>query len=160
MIDALGGAGALRQKASTYLSGACLVQCLIDDDQAGRAAVDKAIGDRVLDLIDVNLCVVPQLSESELEDLYDKALYGEAFLKEFGVDPRKRRKSGRKRKWSDVMGGLFRESGKPWTAEVKQRTKWWLADFAASHGHDIVRSELSSPVDSFVEMAERKFPEE
>ena len=46
-FDDLGGAGGLRQKAALYLSGACLVQCFIGDDGAGRAAVDRAVADKV-----------------------------------------------------------------------------------------------------------------
>ena len=35
-FDYLGAASALRQKASFYRAGACLVQCFLDNDQAAK----------------------------------------------------------------------------------------------------------------------------
>ena len=87
-FDYLGGASALRSKASFYTSGACMVQCFIDDDQEGRTAVDKAIADKTLSTLDVNLCKVPHLEEAEIEDLYDRNIYSDLFKKAFGVDPK------------------------------------------------------------------------
>ncbi|MCY1126293.1 AAA family ATPase [Frigidibacter sp. RF13] len=157
-FDHLGTASALRQKASFYQAGACGIQCFLDGDKAGRAAVDKAIGDRVINLRDANLCTVPHLQESELEDLYDRTLYGQTFLDEFGVDPRRRPAGKAKEKWSDAIGRLFRDAGKPWNDDIKAEVKGWLAKFAAANASQIVKSELEGPLNSFIETVVAKLP--
>ena len=159
-LDSLGGASGLRQKASFYLNNACMVQCFLDDDAAGVAAIKRAVGDKVVAVRDVNKCSVPHLTESELEDLYDKSVYGTNFLREFGVDPRKR-PMGRdnlkaKRKWSKVMESLFGEAGKPWNDDIKMTVKNWLAEYAAANRETILKTILCGPLDSFIQSAENK----
>ena len=155
-MDYLGGASGLRQKASFYMNGACLVQCFIDDDSAGRTAVEKALADKVLDVADVNLCSVPEAREAELEDLYDKNLYRQAFLDRFGVDPKARPKGRRNQKWSNVMERLFRGAGKPWNEAMKQSVKDWLARYAAEKPDKIIVDALEGPLVNFIATVERK----
>jgi putative ATP-dependent endonuclease of the OLD family len=159
-FDHLGGASALRQKASFYNAGACLVQCFVDDDKAGQTAVQRAIDDRVLKLLDVNLCTVPHLLEAELEDLYDKSIYAPSFLSDFGVDLKKKPMGKTKQKWSNVTERLFLQAGKPWDDRVKTQVKNWLANFAAEHGSEIVNEPLAGPIDSFIATVEAKLPKD
>ena len=155
-MDHLGGASGLRQKASFYLNGACLIQCFIDDDAAGRSAVKRALTDKVLDVADVNLCSVPESREAELEDLYDKNLYRQAFLDRFGVDPKVRPKGRQNQKWSNVMERLFRDSGKPWNEAMKQHVKDWLARYAAENPDKIIVGALEGPLVNFIATVDRK----
>lgn len=157
-FDHLGGASALRQKASFYQAGACMIQCFIDDDTAGRTAVERAINDKVLKLRDVNLCSVPHLPEAELEDLYDRSVYAPEFINEFGVDPRSNHKGKVKQKWSKIIERQFKDSGKPWSERVKFEIKNWLAEFAATNSETIIMNQLSGPIDSFISTAEEKLP--
>ncbi len=105
----------------------------MDDDKAGQTAVKRAVDDRVLKLLDVNLCTVPHLLEAELEDLYDISFYTPSFFAEFGVDLKKRPMGKAKQKWSSVTERLFKQAGKPWDDGVKTEVKNWLACFAAKH---------------------------
>ena len=157
-FDHLGGASALRQKASFYQAGACLIQCFIDDDSAGRAAVQRAIDDKVLNLRDVNYCAVPNMNEAELEDLYDKSIYAQAFNAEFGVDITKKPMGKTNVKWSAATQQLFKEAGKPWDKAVKSEVKNWLAQFAADNADRILKEPLSGPVDNFIDTAVAKLP--
>ena len=157
-VDYLGGASGLRQKALFYRTGACMVQCFIDNDAEGVKHTNRVIEEKVLDVRDVNLCSVAHLKESELEDLYDKKVYGEAFLKEFGVDLSRKTTTIRKgkEKWSDVLEALCREAGKPWNDGVETRMKNWLAEYAACNCERILNEKLASPVDNFIFTAENK----
>ena len=155
-FDNLGGASSLRQKASFYMSGTCMVQCFIDNDMEGVTAVKRAKEDKILKVRDVNLCSVPGLSESELEDLYDKNVYQSDFKKMFGVDPKKKPMGKVKRKWSCVMESLFRESGKPWDNNIKFGVKRWMAEYAAANPGQILKDPLIGPLVSFVQTAEDK----
>lgn len=113
----------------------------------------------MITLRDVNLCAVPHLLEAELEDIYDKDLYREAFLTEFGVDPKKKPLGKKKQKWSSVIERLFREAGKPWNDQIKAQVKLWLAEFAAANSESIVKEPLSGPINSFVQTVEERLPE-
>jgi putative ATP-dependent endonuclease of the OLD family len=157
-FDHLGGASALRQKASYYNAGACLLQCFLDNDAAGVAAVTRTVGEKVLTVKDVNLCSVPGMEESELEDLYDKNIYAEQFLKKFGVDPKKKPLGKDRKKWSNVIERLFKEAGKPWDDSIKFEVKSWLAQFAAENASTILLQRLSGPLDSFISTVEDKLP--
>ena len=158
-IDYLSGVSSLRSKASFYQSAACLVQCFVDYDEASHSAVQKAIDDEVLDIAKVNYCSVPGLKEAELEDLYDKKVYGPSFVEKFGVDPGKRLNPKSKKKWSSVMKKLFLEAGKLWDDRVEREVKNWLAHFAASHAETILKEELCGPLQNFIDTAEAKLPD-
>ena len=158
-FDDLGGASSLSQKASFYQSSACQVQCFLDNDASGKLAVDKAIASRSLSISDINLCVVPGQDESELEDLYDVNVYQQAFLKEFGVDPKLRPVGKKGRKWSDVMERIFKESGKPWSPQIKASVKNWMAQYSSDNGNTIIRKETEKSLLAFIASVEGKLPE-
>jgi len=157
-IDHLSGASALSQKASFYAAAACQVQCFLDNDAAGKLAVEKAISSKSVKIADLNLCTVPHLTESELEDLYDKDIYRADFQKQFGVDPKGKPKGGTGKKWSNVIERLFRDAGKPWNESLKTEVKNWLADYAALNPNSIIKKELENPLMSFINSAEAKIP--
>lgn len=156
VFDDLGGASALAQKASFYSASACLTQSFLDNDHSGQLAVEKALASKSVKISDVNLCIVPHLDESELEDLYDKSVYRQAFQEKFGVDPKAKPKGKQREKWSSFTERQFREAGKPWNPSIKQDVKNWLAKFASDNAAHIIKAELSAPLQSFVQTAEAK----
>ena len=158
-LDDLGGASGLRQKASFYRSNACIVQCFLDNDEEGQLALRRALKEKTLSVRDVNLCTIPQLQESELEDLYDKNVYRKPFFERFGVDIKKRPLGKPRGKWSKVVGRQFTESGKAWEESVKFEVKDWLSAFAADNSENILVPALSGPLDAYIVSAESKMPE-
>lgn len=150
-MDHLNGASALSQKAGFYKAGACAVLCFLDKDQAAETAVQKAIAARVLDERDFHLSSRPGLRESELEDLYNEAIYRDKFAEEFNVIFQKQTGTIAGEKWSSRMEALFKTQGKLWSDETKDRVKGWLAEYASAHPRDIIRPEFSLPIDSFIQ---------
>ena len=124
-------------KAAFYLNSACQVHCFLDDDKEGRPAFERAQGQNLLEIRDVNFCTCWGMHEAELEDVYDKDVYRQQFLLKFGVDV-KLRIPGRRKKWSEQAAGIFKASGKPWGDRVKHEVKAWLADFASEHPNEII----------------------
>lgn len=155
-FDDLGGASSLSQKASYYQSSACDIHAFLDNDIAGKLAVQKALASRSIKISDVNLSAVPGKVESELEDLYDINVYRDAFLSEFGVDPKSKPSTKKDRKWSEKMERLFVESGKPWSDSLKNDCKSWLAAYAADNPSVIVRTSTGASLDAFVRSVELK----
>ena len=159
VLDDLGGASGLRQKASFYRSNACVVQCFLDNDEEGKLASTRALREKILSVRDINLCTVPQLQESELEDLYDKNVYRIQFLEKFGVDIKTQPLGKPRGKWSNVAERQFSESGKAWNGDVKSEVKEWLSAFAADNSERILNQALTGPLDAFIATSERKMPD-
>lgn len=159
VFDDLGGAGSLGQKASFYQAGACQIQCFIDDDRAGKAAVDKAIAAKALHIADINLSSLPGRIEAELEDLYDVTVYKDAFFEEFMVDVSQKIKGKQNLKWSDRMEVLFHQSGKPWSEQIKAEVKSWLSEYAEENCATIIRGATADALNSFITALERKIGE-
>ncbi len=157
-IDYLGGASGLSQKASFYKSSACNIQCFLDDDSEARTAVSKALNNKSVQISEINQCVIPHMAESEMEDLYDKNVYGLDFQNKFGVDPKLKTKGNEKQKWSTTMELRFRSSGKPWNDRIKAEVKNWLSIYAAEHAETVLKQELAGPFDNFASAIEAKIP--
>jgi putative ATP-dependent endonuclease of OLD family len=158
VIDHLAGASALSQKASFYSASACLIQAFLDNDGAGILASEKAISAKSLKLADVNLCTVLHCDESEMEDLFDKSIYQQAFITEFGVDPKLNTPLKTNPKWSTLTEKQFRQSGKPWSGKIKAEVKLWLAKYASENAATIVNKKLDGPLVAFIASAEAKIP--
>ncbi len=155
-FDDLGGASSLSQKASFYQSAACEIQAFMDNDLAGKTAVEKAVSSRSIKLSDVNLTIIPGRIESELEDMYDTNIYRADFLTEFGVDIKMKPLGKTGKKWTDVVSRQFVESGKPWNDGVKNQCKLWLATYAANNSSTIIRSQTEGPLLAFIKSVELK----
>ncbi len=158
VIDHLSGASALSQKASFYSASACLVQAFLDNDDAGIKASEKAIAAKSIKISDVNLCAISHKDESEMEDLFDKNVYQDAFRHEFGVDPKLKIPGNQKGKWATVTEKQFKNSGKPWSNSIKAEVKLWLANFASANASNIVNEKLDGSLRAFIDSAERKIP--
>lgn len=155
-IDDLGGAGSLAQKASFYQASACEVHAFLDNDEPGRNAVKRAIDAKSLRSADVNLSILVGRENSELEDLFNREVYRDAFLDEFGVDVTRRLTNRFIGKWSDVLGRNYAESGKLWDNAQKAQCKAWLANFAALNANRIIGPTLGDSVDALILSLERK----
>jgi hypothetical protein len=157
-FDELSGASGLSHKASMYINGACQVYAFMDNDAEAQAAFEKAESLNLLQMRDVTFASLGGSQELELEDLYDKKVYREAFLSEFGVDIALKA-PGNKKKWSDRTGTIFRKHGKQWNGDIKQRAKDWLATFAADNPKSILHSEADNCIDAFISALENRLPQ-
>jgi predicted ATP-dependent endonuclease of OLD family len=156
VFDYLGGATNLQYKVRLYKSSACMVQSLLDDDEAGRKAVERARGDGTIKDADYNLLFAAGLKESELEDLFNPKLYKDKFFENFGVDPTTSPSGVKGKKWSDAMGIRFKLSGKRWTNADKTQAKVWLANFAKDYGPSILIENRALPLKTFAETLVKK----
>lgn len=149
VFDALGGASNLSYKARMYRSSATLVQCFLDDDDAGRKGVQKAVTDHLIRLADYNHIIVQGQSEAELEDVLDVKKYKDAMIGEFAVDPTINAPGAKGQKWSVAMERRFKSHGKNWDDKIEMQVKLWLAKYAANNIDDIILESRFGPIDAF-----------
>ncbi|MBO6835241.1 MAG: AAA family ATPase [Alphaproteobacteria bacterium] len=159
VLDSLGGASSLRQKASFYKSSACVVHAFLDNDKEGQAAIERALSDGTLDVSEINKATVGNMKESEIEDLYDVGFYGPYLKKKFGVDMGVKG-IGKGRKWSNRLESIFVHNGMHWNNSIKNEIKWWLSDLAKENPGDILNKNIDGPIQSLVSVCESKIKDQ
>ncbi len=149
VFDALGGASNLSYKVRMYRTSATLVQCFLDDDDAGNTGVKKALSDHLIRVSDYNLIIVQGQNESELEDVLDPKKYKDAMVREYSVDPTIVPPGAKGKKWSVAMEKRFQAHGKKWDGNVEMQLKVWLARYVEANIEDIFVEAKIAPLDAF-----------
>jgi putative ATP-dependent endonuclease of OLD family len=126
-IDTLNGGSNLSYKVGLVRDALCACHCFLDNDDAGRDGFNKAKLQGLLSVGDINFAQCPAMEDSELEDLYDPAVYKDIILNAYKVslDNSKFKTAGKK--WSDRMAAVFKAAGKPWDDSIKAEVKLRVA---------------------------------
>jgi hypothetical protein len=102
--------------------------------------------------------VVQGLSESELEDLYNVAIYKDLLLNKYRVSLDSP-KFHSKRKWSDRIRECFRHCGKPWDDRVEMEVKIAVAQSVAANPGIALNEHHRGSFDSLVQSLESRLEE-
>jgi 5S rRNA maturation endonuclease (ribonuclease M5) len=154
-IDPLYGSSNLTFKLSEIRNALCSAFVFVDNDNAGKASVVKALTDRVLVAADVKYALCRGKDESELEDLYSLD-FCEPIMKEaFGISLVKPLMRGRK-KWSDRVGECFTKGGQLWDKGTKAAVKAKIASAVAQAPKLALQKSTRSPFDALVKILEEK----
>lgn len=155
-IDTLNGASNLRYKAGLHKTSLCKVHVLIDNDEAGRKAVDAALSAGVVDKTEYRATVCHGMSNSELEDLLIQDVYENAVKSAFSVSLVSKFMSSNKKQWSDRVRDNFQDQGVPWSSSLERQVKFEVARAAASVGLDSLNPHRRGPIDSLVQQLEAR----
>lgn len=148
IIDPLGGSSKLSYKLSELRNAICDFHCFLDDDEAGRRAVQSALDEGLIDDGGFHLAGVGG-SDSELEDLVVQSLYRAQLEEEFDV----RLVGGRWRRrgmWSRRLEAVFRAAGKQWNEGIEARAKGLVARAVVAEPIDAVEPGRSGPIEALV----------
>lgn len=126
-IESLGSASNLTARLDALTSMLSQVHVLVDNDDAGRQAAQKARGLGLLSTAEENFTTVPGMKDSEFEDLLDPASYSPAILRTFGVDLTAKEFRHSKTKWSGRVRDVFVAQGKAWNDSIKTSVKTVVA---------------------------------
>jgi putative ATP-dependent endonuclease of OLD family len=146
-IDVLGGAGNLVHRIRLHTEAMCDVHAFLDHDVAGRQAFDAAKNEGVIKSSAVNFALVGGKTESELEDLYDEAVFSDILQDEIGLawisgGPDKNKK------WAERVRNLLRRGGKPMDEGTLLAIKIKVAAKAASLGLAALHQSKKGPIES------------
>ncbi|SMP23446.1 ATP-dependent nuclease [Chryseobacterium profundimaris] len=122
IIDKLGGATNLSYKLSQLSNSLCTYHVLLDNDDEGKRAYERAIDDNNLKLKDLTLTNCNGFNESEFEDLVNTTIYEQSIKDVFGVNINVSEFRGND-KWSKRMRKVFLSQSKPWTDKQKEDVK-------------------------------------
>ena len=123
IVEPIYGSGNLSYKLSVYQSVICDSHVFIDHDDAGKAAVDKAVGDGMLKVSDYHHAICKGMTESEFEDCLDSRIYCDSIQSTYGVNINKSTFRNNKSKWSTRMKYTFLSQGKNWTKKMAGNVK-------------------------------------
>jgi hypothetical protein len=101
---------------------------LLDHDDAGIKAAEKAVAGNVIPQSDIKFTKCAGSPEAEFEDCIQPNVYADAVLHEFNVDISSSKAFRGKDKWSVRMGRAFSEFGSAWNDKVKEKVKLCVAN--------------------------------
>lgn len=127
-IDTLGGGSNLGYKIGLIRDSLCVPHAFLDNDEEGRLAAEKAQNEGLLTPSEITFAMAPGMTNSEIEDLYERDLYGELIRTGWGVDLNNAVFKSGKAKWSDRVKAVFIASGKQWNSGVEKAIKTGVAE--------------------------------
>ncbi|MDD3072915.1 MAG: AAA family ATPase [Eubacteriales bacterium] len=127
VIKSLGGAGNLSHDLADLKNCMCNYFALLDNDEAGIQATDKAVACGLLNESQFKHTICNGSPKAEFEDCIKKDIYSKAILDGFSVDINASTFSGNK-KWSDRMKDTFSSQGARWTDSVEKKVKFVVAE--------------------------------
>lgn len=155
VIDPLNGASNLSYKLSLISNSLCLYHVFVDNDDAGKKAVEKAENDNLLKMNDYNLTICNGMSDAEFEDCIDNNLYKDKIFEKFGVNINcKEFKNNNK--WSDKLKKVFQSQGKPWNNKVETEVKSVVANEIKNNPANALNQHKRSSVDALIKTLEYK----
>jgi len=147
IIDQIGGAGNLSYKLTLLGNSLCVYHTLLDNDDAGRLAYEKAEDDNLITIKNNTFITCNGSTNSELEDSLNVSIYKDAINDEYGVDIG--RLSGNK-KWSDKVKDVFLTQGKQWNDRVESKVKYTVANSVRKNPIDSLNEHKRNSIDALV----------
>jgi putative ATP-dependent endonuclease of OLD family len=149
-FDSLMGGSNLSYKLSQVREALCSAHCLLDHDKCGIESAQRAEREGLLIAADSTFTVCEGMKESEIEDLYDVALYASMLQNKYGVSTASPKFKGSV-KWSDRLRETFRQQGKLWNDQVEKKVKADVADLVESNPTIALNPHKRSVLDAMIE---------
>ncbi|OPB02413.1 ATP-dependent nuclease [Pseudomonas synxantha] len=154
VIEPIGGAGNLSYKLSLLRTSLCYTHSLLDNDESGRLAFDKAQKDSLVSIQSCTFVTCLGMNNSEFEDCILADVYKDAVLDSFGVELKGKGFRG-SNKWSDRMRSTFMEQGKPWNDTVSKKVKSVVAGAIEKNPGEALSPHKRNSIDALVDSLER-----
>lgn len=154
VIEPIGGAGNLSYKLSLLKTSLCETYTLLDNDDAGRKAYEKAEKDSLVTISDCTMVNCAGMDNSEFEDCIDLEIYKDDVLKMFGVDLSSNTFRNRN-KWSDRLKATFKAQGKPWRDRLLSQVKDVVSRAVEKAPEKALNTHKRSSIDALVVALER-----
>lgn len=158
VLEQIGGAGNLSYKLTQLANALCVAHVLLDNDEAGKKAYDKAEADGAIKVSDVTFVNCRGMPSSELEDCFEPSVYIQVVSKEFGVDLTEPAFRGRG-KWSDRARSCFEQQGKPWNNRIETQLKAVVAEAVSKNPENALHAHKRASIDALVKSLEQKLGE-
>lgn len=122
VIKPLYGASNLSHDLADLKNSMCRYVVLLDYDDAGKNASDKAKAAGLLKDSEVKFTICNGMPQAEFEDCLKPSIYEQVIQEEFGVSLKDPNFKGNK-KWSDRIRDVFLSQGSEWSDRIEKRVK-------------------------------------
>lgn len=149
-IDSLLGGSNLSYKISQARDAVCITHSFLDHDKCGIDAARAAELDGLITPADTTFTVCNGMKESEIEDIYDEALYANMLLNRYGVSTASPKFKGTT-KWSDRLRDTFRHQGKLWSDPIEAKVKAEVAELVEANPAMALNAHKRSSLDALIQ---------
>jgi AAA15 family ATPase/GTPase len=149
VIEPIGGAGNLPYKLSLMKNALCVYHVLLDSDDAGRKAFEKAKIDNLISIKNCTFINCRGMANAEFEDTISPKVYEAKILSEYSVDLSSTKFRG-SNKWSDRMKNVFMDQGKLWNDNVEMEVKAVVSKCVANSPKISLHEHKRNSIDALV----------
>ena len=154
-IESLQGGTNLSYKLSQIREAMCSAHTFLDHDDCGLRSSQKAEQDGLLLLADVTFTICNGMPESEIEDLFEEAVYSPILQNRYGVSTLSPKFKGNG-KWSARLANAFKHQGKPWSDQIKAKVKADVAELVENNPATALNGYKRSSFDALITALETK----
>lgn len=154
IIESLGGASNLSYKLSSLKNCLCTYHCYLDNDDAGRTAVERAKSNNYLDESGYNLTTCRSFQNSEFEDCIIKEVYQNDLLEKFGIDINVTGFRGSDSVWSNRIKRVGVEQGKTWSDNLESQIKFTVAEAIKRNPESCLHEQKKQSLEALVRSLE------
>ena len=154
-IESLQGGTNLSYKLSQIRETMCLAHTFLDHDDCGLKSSQKAEQDGLLLIADVTFTTCNGMKESEIEDMYEEAIYSAMLQNRYGVSTLSPKFKGHA-KWSDRLASAFKHQGKPWSDQIEAKVKAEVAELVEASPAAALNQHKRSSFDALMSALETK----
>jgi putative ATP-dependent endonuclease of the OLD family len=154
IIEPIGGAGNLSYKLSLLKNSLCATHTLLDSDDAGRVAYEKAEKDSLITSATCTFITCNGMQQAEFEDCITVETYRQAVLDEQGVDLDQTSFRGND-KWSQRLRATLKNQGKLPTDTMISKFKFAVAEAITKNPKIALNEHKRNSIDALVSALER-----
>jgi predicted ATPase len=154
-IESLQGGTNLSYKLSQIREAMCSAHTFLDHDDCGLKSSRRAEQEGLLLLADVTFTTCNGMKESEIEDMFDEALYSTMLQNRYGVSTLHPKFKGNA-KWSDRLTSVFKNTGKPWSDQIEAKVKAEVAELVETNPSAALNTHKRSSFDALIAALETK----
>lgn len=154
VIEPIGGAGNLSYKLSMLKNALCVSHTLLDNDDAGRKAYDKAEADKLISVKSCTMINCLGMTDSEFEDCINLDAYKAEILENSGVNldiPAFKNNQ----KWSNRIKNVYMSQGKPWNDKVEREVKGIVSQCVKKNPDKSLNEHKRNSIDALVTALEQ-----
>jgi hypothetical protein len=154
-VDSLAGGSNLAYKLGQLRDSLCLTHAFLDNDQVGRTAAERASEFGLLSPADQTFAIAFGSGDSEIEDLYDPAVYKDALSARWNADI-ERGDVARIPRFANRVRRAFEVAGQPFTDTTERQVKMAIAEAVALRPESSLLAGRQGPIETLVRTLERK----
>ncbi|WP_336275345.1 hypothetical protein [Vreelandella indica] len=154
VVDEIGGAGNLSYKLTLLSNSLCVYHTFLDNDEAGRAAYDKAEADGIISNRRNTFVTCNGAQNTEFEDCLKLDVYRDQIIEGFGVDLNQPAFRSNK-KWSERVKSAFLNDGKRWSDTVESQVKYAVAEAVKANPLNALNEHKRNSVDALITSIEK-----